>query len=217
MLGRFRDPAVARRLDIETMEMLDLRGGPGKILIVDQRPALNGRTLAQVATAWGLPVPEAARQIITEANASVMNLELYDIENTRYLAQKEWMMTCTDGRTPPAFGQGIVHPRPYGAFTRKLRLFALEDSVISLPFAIQGMTSLSANFLRIPERGLIAEGFYADIAVFDVDRIRDKATFENPHQYSEGTVHVLVNGEFAFRDGKPTDVLSGRPILRAGR
>ena len=109
-----------------------------------------------------------------------MNLELYDIENTRYLAQKEWMMTGTDGRTPPAFGQGIVHPRPYGAFTRKLRQFALEDSVISLPFAIRGMTSLAAGFLRIPDRGVLKEGFYADIAVFDVDRIRDRATYDDP-------------------------------------
>ncbi len=217
MLDRFEDPAIARRLDVETMEMLDLRGGPEKILIVDQRPALNGRTLAQVAAAFGLPVPETARLIITEANASVMNLELYDIENTRYLAQKEWMMTCTDGRTPPAFGQGIVHPRPYGAFTRKLRLFTLEDSVISLPFAVRGMTSLAASFLRIPDRGLLVEGAHADIAVFDVARIQDMATFENPHQYAEGTVHVLVNGQFAFRDGQPTEVLAGRPILRGGR
>lgn len=78
------------------------------------------------------------------------------------------------------------------------------------------MTSLGASFLGIPDRGLIKEGFYADIAVFDEARIRDEATFEDPHQHSEGTVHVLVNGVFAFRDGKPTGILVGRPIKRGG-
>ena len=216
MLSRFQDPSTIRRLDAETMEMLALRGGPEKILFADQRQELNGRTLAEVASGWELPVPESVRRIITERNASVMNLDLYDIENTRYLAQMEWMMTCTDGRTPPP-GGGIVHPRPYGAFTRKLRLFVREEGLISLPFAVRGMTSLGATFLGIPERGLIKEGFYADIAVFDEPRIADRATFENPHQYSEGTVHVMVNGEFAFRDGEPTGVLGGRPIRRDGR
>ena len=217
MLRRFQDPEIAARLDVETMEMLDLRGGAEKIRIVDQRPNLNGRTLAEVANGWNLPVPATARRIITEANASVMNLDLYDIENTRYLAQKAWMMTCTDGRAPPVFGQGIVHPRPYGAFTRKLRLFVFEDSLISLPFAVRGMTSLAAGFLRIPNRGLIKEGFFADIAVFREEEIHDRATYEAPHQYSEGTVHVIVNGAFALRDGQPTGVMAGRPVRRGGR
>ena len=89
--------------------------------------------------------------------------------------------------------------------------------MITLPFAVRGMTSLAWTFLGIPDRGLIKPGFYADISVFDVARIRDRATYEQPHQYSEGTVHVLVNGRLGFRDGKPTAVLAGRPILRGGR
>jgi len=216
MVRRFEDPATARRLDVETMEMLDLRGGAEKILFVDPRPYLNGRTLAQVASDLAVPVPEAARRVLTERNAAVMNLDLYDIENTRYLAQKDWMMTCTDGRTPPVFGQGIVHPRPYGAFSRKLRLFVFEDSLITLPFAVRGMTSLAAEFLRIPNRGLIKEGFYADIAVFRESEIRDLATYGCPHQYAQGAIHVLVNGVFAFRDGRPTPARAGRPIRRGG-
>lgn len=215
MLARFDDRETAARLDVETMEMLAIRGGAEKILIVEQRPAINGKTLAQVAREWNLPVPQTVRRILADGNAAVMNLDLYDIENTRYLAQMEWMMTCTDGRTPPPEG-GIVHPRPYGAFSRKLRLFVLEDSIISMPFAIRGMTSLATTFLRIPDRGLIREGFYADIAVFDEARIQDRATFDDPHQYSEGTVHVIVNGMFAFKDGKPTGELPGRPIRRGG-
>jgi N-acyl-D-amino-acid deacylase len=79
------------------------------------------------------------------------------------------------------------------------------------------MTSLAWTFLGVADRGLIKPGFYADIAVFDLVRVRDKATYENPHQYSEGTVHVLVNGRFALRDGKPTTALAGWPIRRGGR
>jgi len=216
MVRRFDDPAIARRLDVETMEMLEIRGGASKIRFVDERAELNGKTLAQVAEGWRMPVPAAVRRILVGGNASVMNLELYDNENTRYLAAKDWMMTCTDGRTPPP-GTEIVHPRPYGAFSLKLRAFALDDSVITLPFAVRSMTSLATTFLGVPDRSLIRPGFYADLAVFDVARIRDRATYDNPHQYSEGTVHVLVNGEFALRDGKPTGGLAGKPVLRGGR
>lgn len=216
MLARFRDPDTRDRLDVETMEMLAIRGGPEKILFTDLREELNGRTLADVARSWGLPVAETVRRILADGNAGVMNLDLYDIENTRYLARQEWMMTCTDGGTP-IFGAGITHPRSYGAFTRKLRRFVFDEQIISLPFAVRGMTSLATGFLGIPDRGVIREGAYADLAVFDEDRIRDRATFQDPHRYSEGTVHVLVNGRIAFRDGAPTGVLAGRPIRHGGR
>jgi N-acyl-D-amino-acid deacylase len=153
-------------------------------------------------------------RILAEGSGQVLNRDIYDPNNTDFLARQEWMMTCTDGGTP-VFGEGSVHPRSYGAFTRKLRDFALDRGVVSLPFAIRGMTSLAASFYGMPRRGSIAEGFYADIAVFDEARIRDRATYEEPHRYSEGTVHVLVNGTLAFENGRPTGALSGRPLPRA--
>ncbi|MBI4539154.1 MAG: amidohydrolase family protein [Gemmatimonadetes bacterium] len=215
MRARLADTATRARLDVETMEMLDIRGGAEKIMFVDERPDLNGKTLADVAREWGLPVAETVRRVLARDEAGVMNLELYDMENTRYLARQEWMMTCTDGGTPEP-GQRITHPRVYGAFTRKLRLFVYDDSVISPPYAIRGMTSLATTFLGVPDRGLMRPGFYADIAVFDEARIRDRATYEDPHQYAEGTVHVLVNGRFAIRNGRHTGLLAGRPIPRGG-
>ena len=98
MLDRFDDPDTARVLDEATAEMLAIRGGPDKIRFSDPRPHLNGRTLADVAEEWGVPAPEAARRILSEGNASVMNVGLYDPVNTGYLAEQDWMMTCTDGR-----------------------------------------------------------------------------------------------------------------------
>jgi N-acyl-D-amino-acid deacylase len=76
------------------------------------------------------------------------------------------------------------------------------------------MTSLPASFYGMSHRGLIREGFYADLVVLDLDRIRDLATYEEPHKYSEGTVHVIVNGKLAFKNGRPTGALAGRPLPR---
>ncbi len=216
MLERFRDPETVRRLNVETMEMLAIRGGAEKLLFADPRPGLNGRTLAAVAAGWELPVPAAVRRILTVGDAAVMNLDLYDVENTRTLARQPWMMTCTDGRTPsPA--QNVTHPRVFGAFTRKLRQFVLDEGIITMPFAIRSMTGLAADFLHLDDRGYLRVGAVADIAVFDRDRIRDRATYEQPRQPSEGTVHVLVNGRFAIRDGDATGALAGRPVRRPTR
>ena len=216
MLERFRDPETVRWLNVETMEMLAIRGGAEKLLFADPRPGLNGRTLAAVAAGWELPVPAAVRRILTVGDAAVMNLDLYDVENTRTLARQPWMMTCTDGRTPsPA--QNVTHPRVFGAFTRKLRQFVLDEGIITMPFAIRSMTGLAADFLHLDDRGYLRVGAVADIAVFDRDRIRDRATYEQPRQPSEGTVHVLVNGRFAIRDGDATGALAGRPVRRPTR
>jgi N-acyl-D-amino-acid deacylase len=215
MLARFRDPEIVRRLDRETMEMLAIRSGAEKIRFVDERKDLNGKNLQQVADSLRLPVPAAVRKILEGGNASVMNMDLYDLANIRYLSRMDWMMTCTDGRNVGP-DIAITHPRPYGAFTRKLRMLAIDDSVITLPFAVRGMTSLAATFLGIRDRGLVRVGFAADLAVFDVPKIRDRATYDDPKQHSEGTVHVLVNGRFAIRNGKATGVLAGEPLLRGG-
>jgi N-acyl-D-aspartate/D-glutamate deacylase len=154
--------------------------------------------------------------VASDGNASVMNLDLYDIENTRFLAKQDWMMTCTDGR-PPAPGTKVTHPRVSEAFTRKIRQFVIEEGIVSMPFAIRSMTGLAADFLKVPDRGYIRKNMYADIAVFDRDKIRDLATYEDPHHYSEGAVHVIVNGTFALKDSKHTGALAGVPILRGGK
>jgi N-acyl-D-amino-acid deacylase len=212
MKQRFRDPASRAQLTKEIMEMLEPRGGASKLLFSDRRADLNGRTLTQIAESWKLSVPDAVMRILEQGNVNVMNLELYDDANTRYLARMEWMMTCTDGYTP-ADTMLISHPRSYASFTRKM-LYAVRDSIITLPFAVRGMTSLSASFYGFANRGQIAEGYFADIAVFDLGSIRETTTYERPHQYSQGTVHVLVNGRFAFRNGRPTGTLAGRPLPR---
>lgn len=213
MVRRFQNPDTARVLDVQTMEMLEIRGGAEKIVFADARPEFNGKTLADVAAERGLPVPEAVREIMSESNPWVMNRDLYDVENTRYLATMPWMMTCTDGVTPTP-GAEIVHPRVYATFPKKINDFVNRDGAIGLPFAIRGMTGLAADFLRLDDRGYIREGLVADIAVIDPERYIDHATYDDPHQFSEGVVHVLVNGRFAIRDDEVTGELAGRPLRR---
>ena len=86
--------------------------------------------------------------------------------------------------------------------------------MLPMEFAIRSMSGLAADFLHLENRGYLRPGYAADIIVFDPERLRDLATYDNPHRYAEGTVHVLVNGHFALRDGDPTGALAGRGIRR---
>ena len=216
MLKRFDDPDLSAEITEATNAMLRIRGGADKLLFVDPRPDLNGKTLAEVADERELSPSDAVRDILRDGNASLMNLELYDNDNTRVLAQEDWMMTCTDGRTPRP-DQPITHPRTYGAFARKMRLFVFEDPVLTPEFAIRSYSGLAADFYRLPDRGYLREGYVADITVLDPDDYRDKATYSAPRQFTEGVVHVLVNGEFALRNGEATNVLAGIPLTRPGK
>ncbi len=214
---RFAHADTLALLERQIMESLAMRGGATKILFVDEDPRLNGRTLAELAIEWNSTVPETVRSILTESgNAGVMNLDLYDLENTRYLAAQPWMMTCTDGRTP-AEGQRITHPRVYGAFARKMRLFALDRQDISVPFALRSFSGLAADFFRLEDRGYVRPGMWADLVVLDLEVYRDLATMEDPHHFTEGAVHVLVNGEFAIRDSEFLGTLEGHALRAPGR
>ena len=211
-LRRFAHPDTAAMLNVQIMESLAMRGGPEKIMIVDDDQDLNGRTLQALAEEWGMSVPTTVHRIVEEnGNASVMNLELYDLENTRYLAQMPWMMTCTDGRSP-ANMETVTHPRIYGAFPRKMRLFALDGDDIDVAFAIRSFSGLAADFFGLDDRGYVEPGRKADLVVLNLDEYRDLAEMGDPHHFSEGAVHVMVNGEFAIRDKTFTSAMAGEAL-----
>ena len=112
------------------------------------------------------------------------------------------------------FGVGSPHPRTYGTFARVLGSYVRERNILSLEEAVRKMTSLPAQILSIKQRGLIKEGYYADLTIFDPKIILDKATFEDPHQYAIGVISVIVNGEIVIDQGvhngnKPGRVLRG--------
>ena len=139
-----------------------------------------------------------------------------DEEDVKRILRHPYTMIDTDGDNV-AYGVGHPHPRSYGTFPRILARYVCELEVLTLEEAIRRMTSLSAAQIGQHERGLIREGMYADITVFDAETIADRATFTDPHQYSVGIRHVLVNGVPVLENGALTGEKPGRPIRGPAR
>jgi N-acyl-D-aspartate/D-glutamate deacylase len=155
------------------------------------------------------PPEEAAMALLLKSDASLVsfNMSERDIE---LIMRQPFTMTCTDGDLVP-FGQGKPHPRGNGAFARKLRVYVNGRQVIDLPFAIRSMTSLPASVYGLKDRGVLRPGAWADILVFDPSKVRDAATYQDPHQLSEGITYVIVNGVIE-REGSFTGKLGGKVV-----
>ena len=133
-----------------------------------------------------------------------------DIDVDHFI-QQDYVAYVTDGGNIVP-GVGYPHPRYYGIFPRFIRRYALDRPVITLPHAICGMTSLAAQIIGLEDRGILREGNYADINVFDPISIGDRATYMNPHQYSTGFLYVMINGTFVVDDGERTGALPGKVL-----
>ena len=120
-------------------------------------------------------------------------------------------MIGSDGEIP-IFGQANPHPRSYGTFVRVLGRYVRELKVITLEDAVRKMSAFPAQRIGLADRGVLREGMKADIAIFDPETVRDRATFEQPHQYAEGVTQVIVNGQVAFEDGKMTAARPGQVL-----
>ena len=129
--------------------------------------------------------------------------------------KQPWTMTCTDGDLV-RMGEGVPHPRAYGAFARKLKRYVRERSAVDLAAAIRSMTTLPATVFGLKDRGQLRAGAYADVLIFDLSKVNDAATYDKPHQLSEGIDDIIVNGEVARREGRFTTALAGR-VLRPER
>ena len=211
LLARIRGDDRARLLD-EVRTNIARRGGPDTLMVgrFPPEPSIEGRTLADLSEAAGTAPEVTALDLLERSETSLVsfNMSERDIE---LLMRRPWTMTCTDGDLVP-MGQGKPHPRAYGAFPRKLRMYVHEKGAIDLPFAIRSMTSLPASVFGLKDRGTIREGAYADLLVFDPAAVRDTATYQDPHQLADGMVHVLVNGVLARDGGRFTGVLPGQVV-----
>lgn len=130
------------------------------------------------------------------------------------IAKQPWVATSTDGGIALPEDGPTTHARFYGSFTRKIRHYVVERGAISLEHAIRAATSLPAQIMGLTDRGQIREGMAADLVVFDLATIRDKATFFEPHQHSEGIDYVFVNGVARVSGGRIVDALPGRVLVR---
>lgn len=210
------DPAKAAAVRGDIQHEIERRGGPERILVFDYPDASAiGKSLGQLAAARGVAPVEMAIQLEgypdRRGGGRLRGFSLSEADIEVFAAQP-WVATTTDGGAALPEDGPTTHPRYYGSFTRKLRHYAIERGVLSLEDAIRAGTGLPATILRLRDRGLLKKGYVADVLVIDPARVRDKATFEQPHQYSEGIERVLVNGTPLVAREQPTWALPGRVL-----
>lgn len=210
-------PGAEEKIRRDVAHEIERRGGAARLAIMDHPDAgLVGQSLHDVANARGATPVQTAIDLQLEGDpqvpggARVRGFSMWEGDLENYAAQP-WVATASDGGIAHP-GDGPVHPRFYGTFPRKIRRYVLEAGVLSLEDAVRAQTTLPARIMGLPDRGHIREGAWADLVVFDLETIADKATFFEPHQHAEGIVHVLVNGRFAVDGGEILHTLPGRVI-----
>jgi N-acyl-D-amino-acid deacylase len=214
LLGRLADPvegpkiraAIAKSLASKTEET------PIRIARYAPRPDWVGKSMAEIARSEKRDGVDIVVEIQQNGGASAVSFGMSE-EDVRYAMRLDWVATASDGSAmlPSA---DRPHPRNYGTFSRKIGHYALAEKVLPLEAAIKSATSLPAAILGLSDRGLLKDGFVADVAVFDPKTFKDQATFEDPFRYSTGIRHVFVGGQPAIYQGTPTGALAGRALRK---
>jgi N-acyl-D-amino-acid deacylase len=231
LVGRLKDPAMRMRIRKE-MQMpssqwdneWDEIEGPGAILLCSVQNAalkpLLGKTVAQIARLWNKdPIDTIFDLLIQdEAYSSVAVFGMSEPDVELALLQP-WVAINNDapGTSPEGLlGQDHTHPRAYGTFPRVLRKYVREEKKLRLEDAIRKFSALAAQRMHLSDRGVLKQGMWADVVVFNPDEVRDLATFENPNQLSVGMQYVLVNGVPVIDEGKATNALPGKILFGPG-
>lgn len=231
IVRRLRDARLRDRIKAELQqpaadwenEYYGTAGGPAGITLVDARGSealrrYEGHTLLEIAQQMRRDPPDALFEIVLAGDAYLTSLITSEAD-IRVAVQQPWVAFGTDGSTVAPDGPlsvGLVHPRTYGAFPRIFGTYVRDLGLVRLEDAVRRATSLPAQRLNIRERGLLREGYFADVVVFDPEKIRDVATYEKPHQYSVGIHYVVVNGEIVLDKGTITDARPGRVVRGPG-
>ncbi len=205
--------------------LMMLAGDFDKVLLMgftndSLRKNFTGKTLGQVAKIYGKTPEETAMDlVITDGTRVGTAYFLMTEENVKRQIQLPYVSFGSDAESSTASGNFLktpTHPRAYGNFSRLLGKYVREEKVISLEEAVRRLTSLPASNLKIQRRGALIPGYFADLAIFDPTKIADHATFENPHQYSTGMVHVFVNGIQVLENGEHTNARPGKVVRGPG-
>ncbi len=229
---RLRDPDIRRRVLLEMKTPTDkwenlllMAGSADQVLLVGFRnndlKHLTGKTLAEVARQRGLSPEETALDLVVEDGSRVECVYfLMSEENVKKKIALPWVSFDSDASSlapEGAFLKSNPHPRAYGCFARLLGKYVRDENIIPLETAIHKLTQFPAQTLGIRGRGSLAPGYFADIVVFDPIRIRDLATYDNPHQYAQGVEQVFVNGVQVLKNGEHTGALPGRAVWGPGK
>ncbi len=228
LFDNLADPAVRVKIHAEIQnqktdwENMGQLAGPENILIVgidkDENKQYLGKRLSEIAATMHKDWMDAAMDLILSERRRVETIYfLMSEDNVKLQLKQPWIKIGTDAAgLDPEDAKDLAHPRSYGTFPRILGKYVREENVMPLEDAVRKMTSAVTRRLSIQDRGLLQEGLYADIAVFDPKTIIDHATYEQPHQLSTGVRYVFVNGVAVVRDGKHTGAQPGQIIRGPG-
>ena len=231
LLERLKDPAMRARIrkDLESdtgtweNEWQEVTGPDGFLITSVQNPKLAplmGKRVSEVAKMWGKDPIDTVMDLLIEDQAYTSNAIFIMSEADVALALVQpWVSIDNDssGTSPEGLlGREHPHPRAYGAFPRILRKYVREEKKLRLEEAIRKFSALPAQKMRLGDRGVIKLGMWADLVVFDPERVRDLATFEDPNQLSVGMDYVLVNGVPVIEEGKMTNALPGKVLRGPG-
>jgi len=227
---RLQDPAIRKRVAAEMRtnaqdwENLYFHAGPDKVLLSFQteklREKYEGKSLAEVAAAYGKSPEETAMDLVIQDSSRVGAVYfLMSEENVKKQIKLPYMAFGSDAGAPAAeepWTDGKTHPRTYGNFARLLGKYVREEQVIPLEEAIYKLSALPAERLQLRDRGRLQPGFKADVVLFDPATITDHATFIDPHQYASGVIHVWVNGTQVLQNGEHTGEFPGSFVKGPG-
>ncbi len=219
MIRRLKDKETRKRI-LKTLRVREPEGIRLLNLRKDSLKPLAGKTLLEVAELWNMTPEEALCELVLRDGAGVKMLRFtISEENIRKQILLPWVSFGSDGgsfSTEGPFLSFNTHPRAFGNFARLLGKYVREEKLIPLEEAIRRLTSLPASNLRLKERGKLRPGYFADVVVLDPQKIKDHATYQDPHRYSTGVLHVFVNGVQVLRDGEHTGARPGRVIRGPG-
>ena len=226
LVERLRSPKIREKLKEEMMRgvgewhSMSETVGWENIMIAYSKghPEYEGKMISEIAKEKNLDPFDFVFDLIVEEAASV-SVVLFSMseDDVRTVLKSPFSMIGSDSSARATYGilsAGKPHPRAYGTFPRILGKYAREEKILTLQEALRKMTSFPAQKLGLKDRGLIREGMWADIAIFNADKIMDKATFFNPHRYPEGIEYVMVNGKVVIEEGEHTREMPGKVFRR---
>ncbi len=230
LLERIADPETRARIKADMVKPSDdwenmfADNSPENIMLAGFRKEhlrpLQGRTLADVARERGTSPKDTLLDLVAEDESSGFAMYFSMTEdNLRRQVALPWLSFCSDAASMAPEGVFLnrnPHPRAYGSFARVLAKYVRAEGLITLQEAVRRLTALPADNLRLDRRGRLADGYYADVVVFDPQTVQDHATPEDPHQYATGMVHVFVNGVAVLKDGEHTGATPGRVVRGPG-
>ncbi len=222
---RLMEPVIRRRIIPEIHKsLMERTGSAEKVMVIgfntDSLKYMTGKTLAEIAGMRRKSPEETIMDLVIDDNSriGVVYFSMSE-ENVKRQIALPWMAFCSDGgsySTEGVFLKFSTHPRAYGNFARLLGKYVRDEKVITLEEAVHKLSEFPATNLKLDRRGSLKKGYFADVAVFDQNIIRDNATFEKPHQYAIGMEHVLVNGVPVIKDGEHTGAKPGRVVRGPG-